>query len=369
MDINVIIAKFLLGDINRQEAQVLQEWFSENSANRKYFTEIKHIYNAIEIINNPDNIDPEEAWDAIKNKMAEKTRISKGPVLSEKRSRQIYKKLLVAATFLLIICLSFSGAYLYFKNKYKTIAAFNEIMVPKGSKSSITLSDGSKIWLNALTELKYPEKFGTSLREVYLEGEAYFEIAKDKNRPFYVRTSDLNIKVLGTAFNVKSYADEGTIETTLESGSLYISKKEEGEKKNQVILKPNQRLTFVKSEGRIVVDDIKDKLEELEENKNTPTKTGQRSEKLYLSKGIDTKLYTSWKDNRLVFVDESFESLAIRMERWYNVRIIIKGDKLKQLRFTGIFENETIEQALEALQITTRFEYSFNQNIITIQYY
>jgi ferric-dicitrate binding protein FerR (iron transport regulator) len=303
--------------------------------------------------------------------LSEKTGISKGQSLRVKSVRkiQIYKKLLVAATLLLTIGLSFTGAYFYLINKTKTLAAYNEIRVPKGSKSSITLSDGSKIWLNALTNLRYPQKFGPTLREVYLEGEAYFKIAKDKNKPFYVRTSDLDIKVLGTTFNVKSYTDEGTIETILESGSLCISKKVEGKKTNQVVLKPNQKLTFIKSEGRILVDDIKDKLKGLEENKKTIEKTGQRLEKLYLSKNIDTKLYTSWKDNRLVFVDESFESLAVKMERWYNVRIIIKGDKLKQFRFTGIFENETIEQALKALQITTRFEYTFDQNIITIQYY
>ncbi|UCH13164.1 MAG: FecR family protein [Bacteroidales bacterium] len=371
MDINVIITRFLSGETNRQETQVLQEWLSQSLSNRKYFKEIDRVYHATEIIGNPDNINPEEVWEAIKNKLSEKTGISKEQALRVKSIRkiQIYRKLVVAATFLLIIGLSFTGAYLYFLNKTKTLTAYNEIRVPTGSKSSITLSDGSKLWLNSLTNLKYPEKFGPTLREVYLEGEAYFEIAKDKDKPFYVRTSDLDIKVLGTTFNVKSYADEGTIETTLESGSLYISKKAEGKKTNQVILKPNQRLTFIKSEGRILVDDIKDKLKGTKENKKTTDKTGQRLEKLYLSKNIDTKLYTSWKDNRLVFVDESFESLAVKMERWYNVKIIIKGDKLKQFRFTGTFENETIEQALKALQITTRFEFTFDQNIITIQYY
>lgn len=356
MDINVIITKFLLGDINRQEMQVLQEWLSQSSSNRKYLTEIKRIYHALEILKNPDNINPEVAWEAIKNRLSAKTNFSKKQALREKSARRItiYKKLVVAAFFLLTISLSFTGAYLYFLNKNKTVTAYNEISVPKGSKGSITLSDGSKIWLNSSTNLKYPEKFEPEFREVYLEGEAYFKIAENKNKPFYVRTSDLDIKVLGTSFNVKSYANEGTIETTLESGSLSISKKLEGKKTNQLVLKPNQRLTFVKSEGRILGDEIK---------------SIRQENKMYLSENIDTKLYTSWKDNRLVFVDESFESLAVKMERWYNVRIIIKGDKLKQFRFTGTFEKENIEQALKALQITTRFKYSFDKNIITIVYY
>jgi ferric-dicitrate binding protein FerR (iron transport regulator) len=368
MDINIIITKYIIGEINDHEMQVLHEWLSEGSSNKKYFTEIEAIYYSLEVLKNPDNIDPDKAWKAIENKLSPKTKISERHTLRQRSgaSINIYKKLFIAASILLFISLSFSGAYLFFITKNKSVTVYNEISVPKGSKSSIILSDGSKIWLNSCTKLKYPDKFESTLREVYLEGEAYFEVAKDKNKPFFVRTSDLDIKVLGTSFNVKSYANEGTIETTLESGLISISKKLDGGKINPMVIKPNQRLTFVKSEGRILVDEVKNTLEE---NESTTVNSTQRKEKLYLFENINTKLYTSWKDNRLVFEDESFESLAEKMERWYNVKIIIKGDKLKQFKFTGTFERETIEQALKALQITTKFKYSFDRNIITIEYY
>jgi ferric-dicitrate binding protein FerR (iron transport regulator) len=367
MDINVIITKFLLRDISKQEIRVLRHWISQDPANRKHLEEIEKIYHAIEVFNNPDNIDPGKAWKMIEAKMSPRVDLNTRLTPIEKPGRRVnYRKgLLVAASFFLAISLSIVGSYLYFMSKNKTEIAFNEINVPQGSKSSIILSDGSKIWLNSSTSLKYPEKFEPGFREVYLEGEAFFDIAEDKDKPFFVRTSDLNIKVLGTSFNVKSYANEGTIETTLESGSISIHKELEG-KKSDLVLKPNQRLTFVKKKGIILVDDIKS---HLEENKSTPVSTERKVEKIYLDKNIDTKLYTSWKDNKLVFNDETFESLVIKIERWYNVKIIIQGEKLKQYRFSGTFENETVEQALNALQITTKFQYTLKQNIITIKYY
>lgn len=366
MDINILIAKLLLHNINRQEMEALQKWLSQSPSNRLYLEEIEGIYQALEVLKNPDKIDPEEAWKAIENKLSVKTDY-RDQILNKAPTRRFidHKKWIVAASFILAISFSFTGGYLFFLNKDKSVIAYNEINVPKGSKSMITLSDGSKIWLNSSTYLKYPEKFEPTQREVFLEGEAYFEITKDKNKPFYVRTSDLDIKVLGTSFNVKSYANEGTIETTLESGSISIVKKLEGKKEKKLLLTPNQRLTFVKSEGKITVDDIKDIIEE---NKDVSVKTEHRSEKMYLSKNINTKLYTSWKDNKLVFKDESFESLVVKIERWYNVKIIIQGEELKQFRFNGTFENETLEQALKALQITTNFKYSIDKNIVTIKY-
>lgn len=365
MEIDVLITKFLLKDINEQELRVLREWILSNPSHKKHLEEVEKVYHAIEVFKNPDNIDPEKAWEIIEQKLPTKHSLNNQQTISEIPRRTINKKLLVAASFFIAISLSFAGSYLYFLSKTKTEVAFNEINVPKGSKSSIVLSDGTKIWLNSSTSLKYPEKFESDSREVYLEGEAFFDVSEDKEKPFYVRTSDLNIKVLGTSFNVKSYAKEGTIETTLESGSISIHKELEG-KKTDVVLKPNQRLTLVKKKGIILVDDIKN---HLEENISTPVTPERKTEKIFLDKYVDTKLYTSWKDNKLVFNDETFESLAVKIERWYNVKIIIHGDKLKQLRFSGTFENETVEQALNALKITTNFKYTLEQNVITIKYY
>jgi ferric-dicitrate binding protein FerR (iron transport regulator) len=107
----------------------------------------------------------------------------------------------------------------------------------------------------------------------------------------------------------------------------------------------------------------------IEENKSTPVSAERKVEKIYLDKNLDTKFYTLWKDNKLVFNDETFESLVIKIERWCNVKIIIQGEKLKQYRFSGTFENETVEQALNVPQITTKFQYTLKQNIITTKYY
>ncbi len=369
MDIDLIITKFLLGEISEEEKQELKDWISQDAGNKKHFVEIKRLFNVLEIINNVDEIDPETAWDVINDKLLQKSGSNVVHLMHKGIGKPLFrlKKFIVAAMLLLTIGISFGSAYLFFNKKYNATITCNEINVPKGSKTYLTLNDGSKIWLNSMSKLTYPGKFNTTYREVFLEGEAYFKIAKDKNIPFYVRTSDLDIKVLGTSFNIKSYKNEGTIEATLESGSISIFRKGQDGKTKHIVLKPDQRLTFVKSEGRILVDNIKKMLKN-DKYADTAQTNSRRKEKLYLAENINTKLYTAWKDNKLIFVNESFESLAVRMERWYNVRIEITGDKLKQYRFTGTFEKETIEQALKALQITTKFEYSIDHNKITIKY-
>lgn len=369
MDINLIIARFLLGEASYDERQNLKTWISEDAANKKYFSEIEQLFNALEINFNIDKIDSEDAWKIINKKLSQKSSSNENEIKRRLtvKSEGRYKMVRIAAMILLLIGFSFSGAYVLLEKKFNTDISYNEITVPNGSKTYLVLNDGTKVWLNSMSKLRYPGEFNPTSREVFLDGEAYFEVAKDKQKPFYVITSDIDIKVHGTSFNVKSYKNEGTIETTLEEGSISITRKNPSHKTEDIFLKPSQRLTFVKAEGEIMVDDIKELLKEEKQTDNTEKKV-QRKEKLILAENINTEIYTAWKDNKLIFEDESFESLAVKLERWYDVKIQLKGDKLNQFRFTGTFENETVEQALKALQITTKFNYSLDHNLITIEY-
>jgi ferric-dicitrate binding protein FerR (iron transport regulator) len=237
----------------------------------------------------------------------------------------------------------------------------------------VKLADGTTIWLNSATTIRYPDKFKNNRRDVYIEGEAYFEVAKDKKRPFTVHSSDMDMVVLGTSFNVKSYPDEGTIETTLVEGSVRIEKKMKSGKIKYVSLKPNQQVTLIKEEGRILLTDLnEDKVEKLavaeqQESDSLKVTTIKRKERIVVVENIDPNVFIAWKSNRLEFKDEIFESIAVKLERWYNVEISIKNEKLKKIKFTGTFENETIEQAFEALRLTTRFKYKFNKNKIIIK--
>ena len=234
----------------------------------------------------------------------------------------------------------------------------NIITISYGSKSKITLPDGSNVSLNSGSILRYPSKFSSTDRNVYVEGEAFFDVKKDPKHPFFVKTRALTIKVLGTKFNVKAYNDEKTIQTTLVSGSIeiYPNKKGVSEKDKIVALKENQQVTFdTNSEDLKLID--------------SPKRLKVKTEKLIkpvVSDKIDVAPIIAWKDNRLEFRDEKFSDLSRRLERWYNVEIIMKDTELKTVLFSGVFEKETIEQALDALKLATLFRYRMKKNQITI---
>ena len=264
-----------------------------------------------------------------------------------------------AAIFIIVFSLSWFLNNQYHKqiisgrwNNINNIAV-NEVEVSLGSKSKIKLSDGTVVKLNSGSKLTCPALFDDMKRQVYLEGEAYFDVKADSSRPFFVNTSDITIKVIGTSFNLKSYPGSNTIVTTLVSGSLEISHKYA----QSITLKPNQKAIYIRDQHKLTLD----------ERKELNLKPGQmKVPKISLQDQIDTRPLTAWKDGKLIFNNEQFEDLAIKLERWYNVKIIIKSQKLKKERFTGTFENETTEQVLKALQIAEPFEYDINKNIITI---
>lgn len=275
--------------------------------------------------------------------------------------RTIYR---IATSILLPITLGI-GSYILVNHVDKSDKlTYNSITAPNGSKTMLKLSDGSVIWLNSGSTLKYPSIFAKDQREVFLSGEGYFEVAKNKSKPFIVKTSDLNIKVLGTKFNLKSYPDEGTIETTLIEGSVSISKANfENDPKNTILLNPNEKATYLKKEGRIIQpgSDKQNKAEEQILSDDVPEK-----EKIILASVSNSEQYSAWKDEKLIFRNENFERICILMERWYNVKINIHSNELKTYHYTGTLENENIIEAIKAFQLTLPFRYEIDHDIIDI---
>ncbi|MBN1791151.1 MAG: DUF4974 domain-containing protein [Bacteroidales bacterium] len=223
-----------------------------------------------------------------------------------------------------------------------------EVIVPDGQRSQLILPDSTKVWLNAGTRLKYPVNFLQQSREVYLSGEAYFKVKHLKgDLPFIVHLkNNLNVRVLGTEFNVKSYESDEIIETTLLNGSVRLIKADE---KNKVIenlrLKPNERAVYQKQEEKITVSSL---LSESEGAVN------------------EIELVTAWKDEELVFHNETFEDIAVKLERWFGYQITVNDEFLKQERFTGKFaNNETIYQILEVFNRSESIQYkNYNSEII-----
>lgn len=270
-----------------------------------------------------------------------------------------------AALFLLLLGMGITS---YFYLQPEEEIAYNEISTKTGEKAQIKLSDGTSIWLNASSKLRYPNKLNGKKVDVYLQGEAYFDVTHVGNRLFQVHTSDLNIKVLGTAFNVKSYPEEKITETTLVRGKVRIEGKS-ADTDDFVILLPNQKASYLGNHSRLIVTESvsknsQDRSDDLHQLREIASRTKAT---VVLSNNIDTKFETSWKDGRLEFVDEQFSSLVIKMERWFGVNISINDQQLLSVRYTGTFEKENVEQALKALSISLPFKYDILKDSIIIK--
>lgn len=254
------------------------------------------------------------------------------------------------------------GVFFYSSHppKNEAPAAQNTVSTRKGSKSDIQLPDGTKAWLNADSKLTYDENFRGAFREVYLEGEAYFDVVKDKTRPFIIHTKTIDIRVLGTAFNVRAYESEKNTETALFRGSVEVTLHNNPEKK--IVLKPNEKLMV--NNKSLQFNTSGDAKKTAGNNTAFNITVG----KVHFQLKDSSALETLWIKNKLVFDAESLEEVAGKIERWYNVKVVINGDEgLKSTAYSAIFENETLAQVMEALKITGNFKYSINRDTVTIK--
>ncbi len=214
---------------------------------------------------------------------------------------------------------------------------YHTISIPRGRKFKLTLSDNTIVWLNAESKLKFPKVFNRNetTRIVFLEGEAFFEVTTDASQPFIVKTSGVDVKVLGTKFNVSSYFIDSMVKTTLVEGSVEISEVKKHE--NNIKLLPGHQASFNKK------------------NRNLDTKK------------VDINQYISWLDNKLIFFNEKFENIIKRIERTYDVSIVNEYPEINTKKYTGEFDIETIEDIFRILSTSTSFNYTINQNQITIR--
>lgn len=270
--------------------------------------------------------------------------------------------LVMTASSVFFILMILTGFYFYNKSgsSITNKIATSEVSTKKGSRTKVQLPDGTTVWLNSSSKLTYDnQNFGKQIREVSLSGEAYFDVVKNKTKPFIIHTAKMDIKVLGTVFNVKCYPGEKTTETSLIHGSVEVSLKGRQEK---ILMKPNEKLIFT-NEDKILAEKTSNNLPA---NSVTKNNSVIQIRHLTLYPTNNQIVETGWVQNKLVFTNETLEDVASKMQRWYSVTIIIKSEQLKKELLTGNFEKESIQQALKALQYTTRFNYKTTNDTITI---
>ena len=219
-----------------------------------------------------------------------------------------------------------------------------------GERKSFQLPDGSKVVLNAGSTLYLEDGFNTGKRSLTLEGEAFFDVAQNASSPFVIHTAAMDITVLGTAFNVKAYKNDETNETSLVSGLVKVSFKSND---HQLLLHPNEKVVVPLRQTIIR------KVKPVKANKIPEPPVNYSIASLTHIPQDSTAVELSWVDNRLIFANENLGEIARKLERWYDVKIRFESEDMKQYRFTGNFNKETLLRVLEVMQLSRGFSFRF----------
>lgn len=228
----------------------------------------------------------------------------------------------------------------------------SQVVTKKGSKTMVKLPDGSSVWVNSDSRLQYTDNFKGRLREVWLDGEAFFDVKKDPDHPFVIHTNKINIKVLGTAFNVKSYPEDQTIETALIRGRIEVSFNDRPSE--NIILHPNEKLTVSKEQSVSIHGDP--------EQESIPKIKLDRLE----PRNGQSPVETAWMDNKIAFFNSPMSAIAIMLERRFDISIEFKNQDVMKYRYTGVFDDESVEDILKIMKTSKPFNYKLNGKKLTI---
>jgi ferric-dicitrate binding protein FerR (iron transport regulator) len=266
---------------------------------------------------------------------AEEERLKKNPSRKIKLS-SIW--LGIAAGFMLLILIIISLRPSLFQPLHQQTDIVNKHN-EKGMRSEILLSDGSVVWLNADSEIRYPEVFNAHSREIHLSGEAYFDIAPNPVRPFIIHLENNQIRVLGTSFNVKAYKEDDVVETAVVSGEVAFIRTgalATKDQKDTLLLTSNYKALYSKHTG-------------------TLTKTS-----------TDTRLDTAWKDGRLIFRSARFEEVGKILERTYGKEVIFSDKSIRACRLTATFQNNSLEEIMILISKTNEYNYEITEEQLKI---
>ncbi len=227
-------------------------------------------------------------------------------------------------------------------------------------RSEIRLNDGTEVMLNAGSSIKYRSDYNLNNRDLVLEGEAYFKVAKNLNLPLVVNAGNINIKATGTEFNVKAYSDEGMIETTLVNGEVEISSKGNENKDRILVLKPNQKAIYAQQSDKFTLEKIK----ELEPLAIKPVKI--ITDRLMVSSKTDVEQVTAWTKNKLIIRSENLESLCTKLQRKYDVTFVFADEDIKKHRFSGVLLDETLQQVMDVIKLTAPVDYFIDRKTVLL---
>ena len=320
-EIETIIQKYLQGKTSEEENQQLHQWMLQSPENKKRLFAEKDIWDTFSFHSNLKKYEVSSELGLLKKRIEPKQ-----ATISLKQIIQI------AAILLVTFGLGWGSRFISFGSKQTAEVTMQEIFVPKGQVNQVFLADGTRIWINSETKLITPSVFATNERVVKLNGEAFFEVAKDAKRPFRVEVSGQQIEVLGTSFNVRAYDNSNEIETTLETGQIQLHTCSQ-----TTLLKPGEQSLFNKTEKQLVISKV------------------------------NPETFSSWKDGRYEFQNEDLLEVFKVVERWYDVEIAYDEMIFKGMHFSGVIKrNKDARHFLELLNLTFPISYEIKADKIRI---
>jgi transmembrane sensor len=237
----------------------------------------------------------------------------------------------------------------------------NTVSTRNGSKSKVDMPDGTQIWLNVGSRIEYDENYGNKNREITLTGEAYFDVSHDEKKPFIIHTEKMNVKVLGTVFNIKAYPGDKMTEAELIRGRIEVTFP--GRPREKLILKPSDKIA--------VVNNLIERSPDTAELKKITKKIKPEIvfSALNYQATDSTIIETAWVKNKFIFRSKKFDELSRDMERWFGICILVRDSVMLEEEFTGTFNNEIITGALDALKLSYPFNYRYEKNNNTVTIY
>lgn len=347
---------FVTGELNEDEQKEVIDRISATPRNRRYYDGLRAALISAEYYSSDKKYDIERV----------RTRLNNRIELTKKERKVNFSLLFRVAASLLILLSTY--VVLQSIREYRSTETrsviYNTIESPFGSRTRIYLPDSTYVVLNAGSTLRYPADFlGRKSREVLLSGEGFFEVRKYKHSEFVVKVGDIGITALGTSFNVKAYPEEAVIEATLVEGLLRINR---GDcEKGFMILRPNEKISIIKEEGGILREDAGTVSVEVEEEGSAQKQT-IAIRKIEVTRSIDPITEISWKESEWVIRGETMKSLSVMLERRYNVEIVLGDEDVGSFRFSGILQDETLEQVLYAIKSTSPVNYKIEGNRVML---
>jgi transmembrane sensor len=316
-----LLFPFFEGTLGQEEREKVEKWKGASDENRQLFADSLLVWKNIDQLRRMRKYDSGKAIHQVHSKIETRKKLSGFEILQK-----------LAAVLILPLIITTIYLAIQKKSQPESLTAWHTLKTPAGMRSEFVLPDNTKVYLNSNTSLSYPITFKDNIRKVNITGQAYFEVAENKNVPFIVNTGKINIEVTGTEFQAANYPNEDLTEIVLIEGGLNLFQGDYNKTKRCIYkLQPGERAYLERGDIEMLIE------------------------------SVNVRKYVSWKNGILIFRDDPMPEVVRKLNRWFNVDIQLVGQEIKDYAYTATFENESLMQILDLLKISAPIDYTIKQ--------